>query len=165
MLRSIAISRAVLAAAAILGVLLTAEAGAQLRAQKGPKRSDSVVKATATADKPDAQGKQTVTLMLRIENPWHVYANKLPEDFPGRPTTVSVEAKTKPDSVKIDYPPGKPVKDKMFGEYHIYEDKAEIKILVQRARGDNGPLTLSVKVQACSDKQCLVDSTIPVKVD
>jgi DsbC/DsbD-like thiol-disulfide interchange protein len=161
MLRSVAVARAVLAAAAVLGVLVTAN----VQAQKGAKRSDSVVKATAKAEKPDPQGKQVVTLTLQIDSPWHIYANKLPEDFPGRPTTVAVEAKTKPDSVKVDYPPGKAVKDKMFGEYHVYEEKAEIKITVQRARGDNGPLTLNVKVSACSDKQCLVESTIPVKVD
>ena len=33
------------------------------------KKSDSVVKATATADKPDAQGKQTVTITLEIKKP------------------------------------------------------------------------------------------------
>lgn len=161
MLRSVAFGRAVLAAAAAFAVFVANEA----QAQKGAKRSDSVVKATAKADKPDAQGKQVIMLTLRIDSPWHVYANKLPEDFPGRPTTVSVEAKSKPESVKIDYPQGKLVKDKQVGDYYKYEDSAEIKLFVQRAKGDAGPLTLKVRVQACSDKQCLLDSTIPVKVD
>ncbi len=39
------------------------------------KTSADVVKATATADKPDADGKQTVTITLNIEKPWHLYAN------------------------------------------------------------------------------------------
>src|SRR5437879_3578869 len=121
MLRPVVIGRAALAVASVLGVLFSAEA----QAQKGAKKSDSVVKATAKADKPDAQGKKVVTVTLRIEPTWHTYANKLPEDFPGLPTTAAVEAKTKPESVKIDYPPGKPVKDKTLKlDYHVYEDKA-----------------------------------------
>ena len=40
-----------------------------------PLKSDSVVKATAAAAKPDADGKQTVTLTLAIDKGWHLYAN------------------------------------------------------------------------------------------
>ena len=90
----------------------------------------------------------------------------MPEDFPGLPTAVSVEAKTKPESVKVDYPPGKAVRDKTLKlDYHVYEEKADIKVVVQRAKGDTSPLTLNVKVQTCSDKHCLLPSMIQLKVD
>src|SRR5438045_9764709 len=133
MSKSVVIGRSVLAAAAVLGLLWSADA----RAQKGAKKTDSVVKATAKADKPDAGGKQVITVTLKIEPSWHTYANKLPEDFPGLPTAVSVEAKTKPESVKVDYPPGKAVRDKTLKlDYHVYEEKADIKVVGQRSKGD-----------------------------
>jgi len=37
--------------------------------------SKDAVTITATADKPDADGKQTVTLTLAIDAGWHLYAN------------------------------------------------------------------------------------------
>jgi len=128
------------------------------------KKSESVVKASASAGKPDADGKVVVTVTLAIEKPWHTYANPVPKDFPGMPTTVTVDGKTKPEDVKIDYPAGKAVKDNIVGDYSVYEDKTEIKVTVKRAKGESGPVSLSVQVQACSDKtkQCLVPSTLKV---
>jgi DsbC/DsbD-like thiol-disulfide interchange protein len=150
-----------LLAAGVSAVVAAPDAPAQ-----GAKKSDSVVKAAATADKPDAQGRQTVTVTLMIEKPWHVYANKLPsDDFPGLPTVVTIDGKPKPEEVKVDYPTGKVVKDKTLGDYHVYEDRVEIKAQVRRNKGDTGPLTVSVQVQACSDKQCLLHSTLKVNVD
>lgn len=127
------------------------------------KKSESVVKAAATAGKVEADGKQVVTVTLSIDKPWHTYANPVPKDFPGLPTAVSVE-KVKPDDVKVDYPAGKTIKDNTVGDYNVYEDKTEIKVTVRRAKGDSGPLNVSVQVQACSDKQCLLPSTLKVTV-
>lgn len=128
------------------------------------KKSESVVKATASAAKPDADGKVVVTVTLAIEKPWHTYANPVPKDFPGLPTTVSVEGKTKPDDVKVEYPAGKLVKDTTVGDYNVYEDKTEIKVTVRRSKGETGPINVNVQVQACSDKQCLLPSTLKVTV-
>jgi hypothetical protein len=142
----------------MLGLLAGSAAG-----QAGAKKSDSVVKASATTTEPGADGKQMVTLNLEIEKPWHLYANPTPADFPGIPTTVTVE-KVKPGDVKVDYPPGKLVKDAVIGDYKVYEDKVSIKAIVQRAKGDKGPLEVSVRVQACTDKQCLLPGTIKLTV-
>src|SRR5947209_5802450 len=80
------------------------------------KKSDEVVKATARADKPDAQGKQTVTLNLTIEGNYHIYANPVGnEDLASSQTTVKVNAAVKPASVKVDYPEGKVIRDKTLG--------------------------------------------------
>jgi DsbC/DsbD-like thiol-disulfide interchange protein len=128
-------------------------------------KSDSKVKATAKADKPDADGKQVVTLTLTIEKGWHLYANPVGlEDLESSKTTVTVSAKVKPEEVKIEYPAGKSIKDAV-GEYKVYEDKAEIKIIVRRAKDDTSPLELAVKLQACSDKTCLLPAEIKLKVE
>lgn len=128
------------------------------------KKSESVVKASAAAAKPDADGKVVVTITLAIEKPWHTYANPVPKEFPGLPTVVTVEGKIKPEDVKVEYPTGKVIKDNTVGDYNVYEDKTEIKVTVRRAKGESGPLGVNVQVQACSDKQCLLPSTLKVTV-
>jgi DsbC/DsbD-like thiol-disulfide interchange protein len=128
------------------------------------KKSDAVVKTTATADKPDADGKQTVTITLDIEKPWHLYANPPGnEDVENAQTVITVTSKTKPENVKVEYPPGKLHKDPL-GDFKIYEGKVVIKAHVKRAKGDSGPLEVSIKMQACSDKTCLIPSTVKVPV-
>src|SRR6516162_1066291 len=88
--------------------------------------SASKVKITASAGKPDSDGKQVVTLMLKIEKPWHLYANPVgQEDFPGIPTTVSFPGKT----ATIEYPKGKKVPDPSDNKkfMNIYEGEITIK--------------------------------------
>jgi thiol:disulfide interchange protein len=140
--------------------LLAGSTAALARAVK----SDSVVKVTASATKPDAEGNQVVTLNLDIEKPYHVYANPVGNmDLEDTATTVTVP-KEKAETVKIDYPEGKLEKDATLGDYKIYEDKVTIKARVRRAKGDTGPLEVSVKLQACSNKGCLLPATVKVTV-
>jgi hypothetical protein len=129
------------------------------------KKSDSVVKATAKADKPGPDGKQTVTLTLAVERPWHLYANPVGnKDLADIETTVTVAGKSKPESVKVEYPAGKVKKDATVGDYKIYEDTVTIKVHVRRAKNDTGPLNLSVKFQACNESTCLLPATIKLTV-
>jgi uncharacterized protein YyaL (SSP411 family) len=129
----------------------------------GAKRSDSVVKVKAEAGKPDADGKQLVTLTFTIDDDWHIYANPVAKDFPGIPTTITVTAYTKPEEVKVDYPKGKLVKDEFTGDYYVYEGTLAIKTTVRRAKDDTSPLQISVKVQACNQSKCLLPATIKLK--
>jgi DsbC/DsbD-like thiol-disulfide interchange protein len=137
-------------------------------AQKRAKNSEAVVKVTAKADKPDADGKQVVTITLNVDKDWHTYANPVGlEDLEGAQTVVQITAKKKPESVKIDYPKGKVHEDKVVGNYSIYEGKVEIKATVQRAKGDSSPLEVKVKFNACSDvtKTCLPEATVKLTVE
>jgi DsbC/DsbD-like thiol-disulfide interchange protein len=147
-------------AVAVLLAGLTALAG-RSTALAAPLKSDSVVKATAAAEKPDADGKQVVTLTLTIDKGWHLYANPVgSEDFASVQTVVKVKAKGALDNVKVAYPAGKEVKDATLGAYKVYEDKATITITANRAKGDDSPLELTVKVQACNEKTCLLPSEV-----
>jgi hypothetical protein len=130
----------------------------------GAKKSENVVKIRATADKPDANGQQVVTLTITIDEGWHLYANPVPKDFPGIPVTVQVNAKTKPKEVKVEYPKGKPVKDEVAGDHEVYEGTITIKAKVSRQPDDTSPLEVSVKVQACNQAQCLLPGTVKVPV-
>src|SRR5262245_55845055 len=128
----------------------------------GGKKSDAEVKVTVEAAKPEGAGKQIVTVHLDINRGWHVYSNPVGnEDLAAAQTEVKVSGKTKPASVKIDYPKGQIIDDKVLGKYGVYEDKVSIKATVQRADGDTGPLDVSVKFQACNDKgSCLFPATV-----
>jgi hypothetical protein len=131
----------------------------------GAKRSDAVVKATAVADKTAADGKQTIKLTLVIDRDWHVYANPVGnEGLESAQTTVAVAGKAKPNSVKVEYPKGKVVKDQIVGDYNVYEGTVEIKAVVERAAGDTGPLEVTVKLQACNEKTCLLPATVKLSV-
>jgi DsbC/DsbD-like thiol-disulfide interchange protein len=139
--------------------------GLSAQSARAAKTSDSVIKVTATADKPDSEGKQVVTITLNIDKGWHAYANPIGgKDFPGLPTQVTVKADNKAPKVKIDYPKGKQVTDKDFGNHFIYEDKAVIKATVSRGKGDTGPLEVSVRIQACDKKSCLMPATVKLTI-
>jgi hypothetical protein len=153
--------RKVLLSSAVVAAVVLASGPAQAQI----KKSDSVVKLKATADKPDGEGNQTIIITLDIDNPWHLYANPVDNDMlaPAQ-TTVKVLSKIDGD-VNVTYPPGKVIKDKDLGDYKTFEGKVTIKAQVKRVKGDTGPLNLSVKIQACDDKRCLATSTVKLTVE
>jgi uncharacterized protein YyaL (SSP411 family) len=131
----------------------------------GAKRSDNVVKIEAQADKPNADGRQTATLNFTIDKGWHLYANPVPEDFPGLPVVITLtKPKLDPKDFKVEYPKGKLVKDALVGDYWVYEGKTSIKTSLRRAKDDSGPVEFSVRIQACTEKKCLLPATVQVKV-
>ena len=134
--------------------------------QAGGTKSDSEVKVTATATKPDAAGKQALTITLVHKKGWHSYANPVDnEDFDSNKTIVTVLAQGKPVAAKVDYPVGKITKDKTVGDYKVYQDKVNIHASLQRAQGDTSPLQVQVRIQACSEKGiCLLPATVKLTV-
>src|SRR5436853_7506240 len=109
--------------AAVFAALLLA-LGAGSAAGQG---SDSVVKATAKASKPDDEGNQTVTITLDItDKSYHLYANPVGNDsLKSTQTTVRFTSKLAGDA-KVEYPEGKLVKDADVGNYKTYEDSVTI---------------------------------------
>jgi uncharacterized protein YyaL (SSP411 family) len=131
----------------------------------GPKKSDSVVKVNATAEKPGAGGRQVVTVTLKVDPGWHVYANPIGnETQESSQTVVAITSDGKPRDAQIDYPKGKRIKDPLVGDYSVYDGEVTIKATVVRAAGDTGPLEVKVKFQSCSDKTCLVPATVKLTV-
>jgi len=154
-------SRHGLAAVAALALAGMIAASAWSDPPKG-RKSDAVVKVTATGEKPDAQGKQVVALTLRMDKGWHTYAN--PTGADGLvPTTVQVND-SNARLVQVTYPEGRLVVDKDFGKYRVYEDQIVIKAVVQRTPGNAGPVALTVKLQACDKDTCLQPATVNLTV-
>jgi len=129
------------------------------------KKSGDLVKASVEAGKPDADGNQTVTLTLAIDKGWHLYANPVEnKDLIDAQTSLKLGGKGKPELVKVEYPAGTVVKDKVVGDYRVYENKVSIKAVVKRAKGATEPLEFGIAVQACNDRTCLTPDTVKVKV-
>ena len=148
--------------ASILGVAFLVFAGLPLQA--GGK-SDTKVKVTASATKPNAAGKQTVTVTLVPDNGWHAYPNPVGNDLlSANKTVVSVFVKGKATTAKIEYPAGTLKKDKDIGEYRIYDEKTQIKAVVQRDPGDATPLEVNVSFFACDEKNCLPGASVKLTV-
>jgi DsbC/DsbD-like thiol-disulfide interchange protein len=125
------------------------------------KKSDGVVKMKAEASKPNADGTTAVLVTLTIDRGWHLYANPVgQEDLADTATTLTVASGGKVESVV--YPPGKVIRDKVLGEYKVYEDEVMIKAVVRRSPGT--PLDLNIKLQACNDTKCLVPTTVKLSV-
>src|SRR4051794_24917524 len=90
--------------AVVLGVILAEPTPTQA----GGRRSDSKVKATATATKPGTDGKQGIAVTLTIEKGWYIYANPVagPKTLDNSRTLITVNTKEKA-SAGFDYPTGK----------------------------------------------------------
>ncbi len=157
-------ARCIVVSTVLLSVALVICTGISVHA--GGKKSDSEVKVSATASKPDAGGRQMLTITLAHNKGWHTYANPVGnEDFESNKTIVTVYSKGKPVASNVAYPNGKVHKDKTVGDYKIYENKTEIQATIQRAPGDAGPLEVNVRVQACHEKGvCLLPATVKVTV-
>jgi hypothetical protein len=121
------------------------------------RRSDFVVKVNVEAGKPEPDGLQTLTVTLKVDDSWHIYANSLPKDFPGVATNVKVYAKANLEDVKIDYPEGKWIKE---ADYKAFEGTVPIKVKFRRSKGDDSPLEVTVAFQACTKTSCLFPVTV-----
>ncbi len=128
----------------------------------GGTKSDSEVKVSATATRPDSSGRQMLTVTLLHNKGWHTYANPVGnDDFDSNKTVITVLAQGKQVPTKVDYPAGKITKDKTVGDYKVYQDKVAIRASLQRTAGDAGPLQVQVRIQACSEKGiCLLPATV-----
>jgi DsbC/DsbD-like thiol-disulfide interchange protein len=119
-------------------------------AKAGGNKSDSKVKATATVTKPDANGKQTVTITLDIEKEWHVYANPVQyKDLEQCQTKVAVSAQENL-TANIKYPSGKLHVDG-DAKFYIYQDRAVIQVELQRTLNDASSLSVNIDVNACKE--------------
>ncbi len=147
-----------------LSVILIASALACIPAQAGEK-SDSKIKAAATASKLGADGQQTVTITLEVEKGWYIYANPMNANtkaYDGNETVLSIKGKDKIKTA-IKYPAGSKHKDGKY-EYDVYEGKIAIQAEVQRAVGDTGPLQISIDVNTCKKGVCLLPGTVMLTV-
>jgi uncharacterized protein YyaL (SSP411 family) len=129
--------------------------------------SADVVSATATLAAPDKDGKRALSVTLKVQAPWHVYANPVGhDDLELARTTVDVYAAGKKLPARIVYPRGKAEKDQKGMEYQTYMGEVVVTGLVTVR--DAAELEVRVKVQACTSGEngrCLLPATLKLPVE
>jgi uncharacterized protein len=130
------------------------------------RNSADVVSATATLGERGNDGNRAVTVTIKIEPPWHIYANPTGHDDlePAR-TTADVYAGGKKLPAKFAYPKGKAEKDEKGMEYRTYEGEVVIKGMVLAK--DATDIEVRVKLMACTtgaDGRCLAPATLKLPV-
>jgi uncharacterized protein len=131
-----------------------------------PRSSADVVSATAVLGARGNDANRAVTVTIKIEAPWHIYANPTGhDDLEAARTTVDVYAAGKKLPAKFEYPKGKAEKDEKGAEYRTYEGEVVIKGTVLAK--DATDLEVRVKLMACTigeDGRCLAASTLKLPV-
>lgn len=148
-------------ALAFATVVVAADSNADLGGDKMP----SQVKLTATASKVDKEGRQVVTIKLKVNKDWHAYANPVKNELlEAAQTTIEIKTGKKLDAT-IAYPQGKKVIDGKES-YYIYEGDVEILATFKRPTGDTAPLEVKVNFMTCNDKTgiCLPPESVVVQV-
>ena len=152
-------NRRVLVAVFALGIIVAArcDGGGE---SKIP-RSDSKVKATATATK-ITNGKQTLTITLDVEKDWYIYANPVNYDqYENNRTRVTVKADGKV-TADVKYPKG----TRKDAKYDTYQGKVAIVCEVTRSPGDTSPLQVGIDVNSCGlvNMECLLPARIKLTI-
>jgi len=138
-----------------------------VRDQKGPVIAEARPKQTRVAP----GGTLQVTLKLLMDEGWHINSHKPLQDYL-MPTTVALGDGQPASLGAVTYPQGK---EKTFSfsdeALSVYEGEVTIALPIEIA-GDApvgpGGLTITVSVQACSDRTCLAPEslslTLPFRV-
>ncbi|HVK14132.1 MAG TPA: DUF255 domain-containing protein, partial [Gemmataceae bacterium] len=133
---------------------------------KTPK-TENFVTGEARLGPPDKDGRRTITLTVKVQKPWHIYANPVQnDDLEGAASVVNVRAKV-PDGDKkiaatVKYPAGKEVKGPDGKPYRVYEDEAVITATIDGKDVDG--LEVRLTAMACDSDRCLDKTTIRVPV-
>ncbi|HEV3436501.1 MAG TPA: DUF255 domain-containing protein [Gemmata sp.] len=132
-------------------------------APKAPKESADVVKAMVKLGEKTPKDDREFTLTLTVSPGWHIYANPVENDtLAESQTEVTVMSGKTALMAKVTYPKGKIVNDSdpMIGKYVIYEGTTTISGTVPEGKED---LEFRVKVNACTEKACLLQSVLKIK--
>lgn len=130
-------------------------ANADPRTDLEPASVGDAVHARATATPPDKDGQQFVQIQIDVARDLYIYANPVGNlSLLPAQTTLEFKAARGLRGLKIDYPPGRVVRDIKFGDYAVYDGRIFIKALVRRLPGDRGPLEIDLNFQVCSRSSC-----------
>jgi uncharacterized protein YyaL (SSP411 family) len=136
------------------------------------KKPDEVsAKAFLSVDRLPAGSTCLVLVQLQIVEGWHIHANPA-GDGEDLPTELTVDSSLGSELTKIRYPKGKtmarpePISDDQ-PPMSIYSGQVAIVGTLEvpaDIAGQQEELTISVRYQACNDKQCVVPKTLKLTV-
>ena len=131
----------------------------------GEGKGASVVKASATATKPDTEGRQSITIQLDIKEGHRILANPVQcAELASVQTTVTIASAKKLQEVKIEYPQGK--RKALGGDdiFYVYEGKIKIKAFVKQSEGDAATLDATIRCFPRNDTRVCLPERIKLQI-
>jgi hypothetical protein len=116
--------------------------------QKGPPAKSALPVVAVETSLHRAHGLQIVSVVLRIQPTYFVYANPQP-DFGSLQSRLVITTRNPKTIVRVIYPEGRELKSGLFS-YRVYEECVAIQAIVQRVEGDNSPLEGLLLIEAAS---------------
>lgn len=113
-----------------LAVLCSLTVVLNMAAAGGSKKSDSKVKAKIVSSKLSSTGQQTVTIELKVDKGWYIYANPVGNKLLA-PNATTVKVKGNVKGVKVAFPIPKVKKDDVIGDYNYYQGKILLNVSMQ----------------------------------
>lgn len=132
------------------------------------KKAAHYVAVSAIAEKANPDGKQSIRVLLDIDENCYMLANPVGnEALEHERVTVVIRVAGKPVPATIKYPAGSIEKDNpSLGDYRIYKGKVVIEATIDRAAGDTSPMEAEVRmhVQTLQISICIPPSTVRVPI-
>lgn len=116
-------------------------------AQPAKSKTASYVKVRAIAHKPNEAGHQKVTIFLEVDEKYFLIGNKVPVELEPLRFRLKFMVHGKPAEAEITYPSGKIEKDRLSGDYTIYEGKVACRGTIRREVGDTSPVEIIITMQ------------------
>ena len=130
-----------------------------------PTKSSDVVTISVSSEKPDADGKQKISITLTIAPTYHIYANPVENEIlTSVQTIVRVTSEQELREAKVTYPAGKMIKVGNVETFRIYEGKVAFNANIVRNKQDSSPLEIVAMVHATNEKRNLRPSLLKAKV-
>jgi uncharacterized protein YyaL (SSP411 family) len=126
--------------------------------EEAAKHDKVSARAYLSVDRLPAGGKCSVAIVIDIAEDWHINANPARPDFV-IPTELTLTAPQKTKLAEVKYPPGKDFRVAGFDELlSVYEKQTVLRGTLEVpavAAGKTEEVQLTIRYQACNDKNCL----------
>jgi hypothetical protein len=126
--------------------------------EEAAKHDKVSAKAYLSVDRLPAGGKCNLAIVIDIVEDWHINANPARPDFV-IPTELTLSATQKTKLAEVKYPPGKDFQVAGFDELlSVYETQTVLRGTLEvpaEAAGKMEDVQITLRYQACNDKNCL----------
>ncbi len=100
-------------------------------------------------------GTQTITVALNIDKGWMIYSNTPGiDDLEDVRTVLCVSGERNVEQLRVEYPAGVEIKNKLIGAYKIYTDSVVVRAKIRRLKGDRLPVTLTSQYYPTDGRTC-----------
>jgi hypothetical protein len=117
------------------------------KAQSEKSKTSTYAKVQAVASKPDANGRQVVTVTIDIDEGYFLIGHTVCDDMVPWQFKMKLQIEGKPLPAEIAYPSGTLEKNELVGDYTTYRGKIVATAVIRRTVGDTASMEVAVTMQ------------------